>query len=83
VDILVQIAPVVYKSYITTDKKGIKQLLVHCQNALNGTTVASLLYYHKFTKSLTSVGFEINPYDPCVANKQDCRWNTNDNMLSH
>jgi hypothetical protein len=23
--------------------------------------VASLLYYRKFTKSLTSVGFEINP----------------------
>jgi hypothetical protein len=31
--------------------------------------VASLLYYCKFTKSLTSVGFKINPYDPCVANK--------------
>ncbi len=31
--------------------------------------VASLLYYRKFTKNLTSVGFEINPYDPCVVNK--------------
>jgi hypothetical protein len=31
--------------------------------------VASLLYYHKFTKSLTEIGFEINPYDPCVVNK--------------
>jgi hypothetical protein len=69
VDILVQIAPDVYKSYVTTDKKGMKQLLVQCQNALYGTMVASLLYYRKFTKSLTSVGFEINPYDPCVANK--------------
>jgi hypothetical protein len=69
VDMLVQIAPEVYKSYITTDKKGTKQLLVQCQNALYGTMVASLLYYHKFTKSLTSVGFKINPYDPCVANK--------------
>jgi hypothetical protein len=49
VDILVQIAPDVYKSYVTTDKKGIKK--------------------GKFTKSLTSVGFEINPYNPCVANK--------------
>ncbi len=45
------------------------QLLVQCQNALYGTMVASLLYYYKFTKSLTSVGFEINPYNPCVANK--------------
>jgi hypothetical protein len=69
VDILVQIAPDAYKSYVTTDKKGTKQLLVQCQNALDGTMVASLLYYRKFTKSLMSVGFEINPYDPCVANK--------------
>jgi hypothetical protein len=49
--ILVQIGPDIYKSYITTDKKGMKQLLVQCQNALYGTMVASLLYYHKFTKS--------------------------------
>jgi hypothetical protein len=69
VDILVEIAPDVYKSYVTTDKKGVKQLLVQCQNALYGTMVASLLYYRKFTKSLMDIGFEINPYDPCVANK--------------
>jgi len=69
VDILVDIAPDVYKDYVTVDKKGIKQLIVQCQNALYGTMVASLLYYRKFTKSLTDIGFEINPYDPCVANK--------------
>jgi len=69
VDILVDIAPDVYKSYVTTDKKGVKQLLVQCQNALYGTMVASLLYYRKFVKSLKSIGFELNPYDPCVANK--------------
>jgi hypothetical protein len=34
VDILVKIAPDVYKYYIMTDKKGTKQLLVQCQNAL-------------------------------------------------
>ena len=64
-----EIAPDVYKSYATTDKKGVRQLLVQCQNALYGTMVASLLYYRKFTKSLTGIGFELNPYDPCVANK--------------
>jgi hypothetical protein len=74
-DILVQIAPDVYKPYVMTDKRGMKQLLVQCQNALYGTMVARLLYYHKFTKSLTSFGFEINQYDPC--------WlHANDNMLS-
>jgi hypothetical protein len=30
VDILVEMAPDVYKSYATTDKKGVKQLLVQC-----------------------------------------------------
>jgi hypothetical protein len=69
VNILIQIAPNVYKSYVMTDKKGMKQLLVQCQNALYGTMVANLLYYHKFTKSLASIGFEINPYDPCVVSK--------------
>jgi hypothetical protein len=49
VDKLVKIAPDVYKSYVTTGKKGTKQLLVQCQNALYGTMVASLLYYRKFT----------------------------------
>ena len=69
VDILLEIAPDVYGPYVTEDKKGVKQLLVQCQNALYGTMVASLLYYRKFVKSLTDIGFELNPYDPCVANK--------------
>ena len=30
---------------------------------------AIMLYYCKFTKNLTSIGFEINPYYPWVANK--------------
>jgi hypothetical protein len=69
VDILVEIAPDVYKSYVSKDEKGSKQLLVQCQNALYGTMVASLLYYRKFVKSLTDIDFVINPYDPCVAKK--------------
>jgi hypothetical protein len=69
VDILVEIAPDVYKSYVSKDTKGSKQLLVQCQKALYGTMVASLLYYQKFIKSLTDIDFVINPYDPCVANK--------------
>ena len=28
-----------------------------------------MVYYRKFTKSLMEIGFELNPYDPCVANK--------------
>jgi hypothetical protein len=69
VDMLLDIAPRVYKPYYTTDKKGTKQLILRCKNAIYGTMVASLLYYRKFSKSLISIGFEFNPYDPCVANK--------------
>ncbi len=70
VDILVKIAPQVYEAYVTTDTKGNKQILVECLNALYGTMVASLLYYEKVTKSLKINGYEMNPYDACVWNKE-------------
>jgi hypothetical protein len=52
VDILVSIAPDVYGPYLSTNKAGQKVLLVQCLNAVYGTTVAALLYYKKFVKSL-------------------------------
>jgi hypothetical protein len=70
VDILVEIAPDVYTSYVMKDKKGAKQFMVQCQNALYGTMIASILYYRKFVKILTDIDFVINPYDPCVTNKK-------------
>jgi hypothetical protein len=69
VDILVKIAPEVYSDYVTTDRKGNKQILVECLNALYGTMVAALLFYEKFTTTLSEDGFIMNPYDPCVWNK--------------
>ena len=65
VDILVDLAPDVYREFVTTDKKGVKKLVVQCRNALYGTMVESLIYYRKFVKSLTDIGFVLNPYDPC------------------
>jgi hypothetical protein len=58
-----------YKSNFSKDKNVMKKFLVQCQKALYGTMVASLLYYRKFINSLTDIDFVINPYDPCVANK--------------
>ncbi len=37
--------------------------------ALYGMLKSTLLFYKKLVEDLKSVGFEINPYDPCVANK--------------
>ena len=30
---------------------------------------SALLFYRKLVANLTSIGFEINPYDLCIANK--------------
>jgi hypothetical protein len=69
VDWLVKAAPEVYGPFMTTDKKGMKVLLVECLNAIYGTMIAGLLYYRKFSDSLTEQGYVANPYDPCVWNK--------------
>jgi len=66
---LVNIAPKVYKPFVTTNKKGTTQLIVQCLNIIYGAMIASLLYCKKFCKSLTSIGFDFNPYDPCITNK--------------
>jgi len=69
VDMLLQVAPDVYGPYVTTDKKGVKQVIVQSQNAIYGTMVASLLFYFKLRKTLTRNKFVINPYDLCVFNR--------------
>ena len=68
VDILLDIDLDIYRPYVTMDRKGIKQLITQCKNAIYGTMVLSLLYYCKFCKTLKLNKFKINPYDPCVAN---------------
>ena len=54
---------------MTTDKKGENVIIVQCMNAIYGTMVASLIYYKKFVKTLKRTGFQLNPYDTCVANR--------------
>jgi hypothetical protein len=51
--------------------------------------MASLLFYRKFTKSLHSIGFETNPFNPCVANRivngkqQTILYHVNNCEMSH
>ena len=58
-----------YLDYVTTNKKGKKILPVQCVNALYGSMMALVLFYKKLVASLKGNGFELNPYDPCVAIK--------------
>ena len=54
-----------------------------------GCIESELLWYNPFYTMLGGLGFEINPYDKCVANKvievAQCTiaWYIEDNKLSH
>ena len=63
-------APEIYTKYVTINAKGETVLYVQLLNALYGIMKAALLFYLRFVKDLKSVGFELNPYDPCIANKR-------------
>ena len=44
-------------------------LYVIALNAIYGIMKAALLFCQKFVGDLITIGFELNPYNPCVANK--------------
>ena len=66
-DILVDVSPEIYSKCVVQEK-GQSVLYVQMLKALYGMMVSSLLYYKKFHKDIESIGFEVNPYDMCVAN---------------
>ena len=62
---------------------------VQVEKALYGMLRAALLFYRKLRADLEDMGFEVNPYDPCVANKivegSQCTivWHVDDLKVSH
>ena len=68
VDLLVQMAPEVYGPYVVLEN-GKRVLYLVVLRGLYGMLIAALLWYRLFSSDLMSVGFEINPYDPCVLNR--------------
>ena len=60
-EMMVQIAPQVYRKYVTVDRKGTPILYVKLQKALYGLMQASLLFYRKLRKEMEQYGFMINP----------------------
>ena len=66
---MVATAPEVYKKYVSVNRKGELVLYMGDLNALYGIMKAVLLFYLKFVKNLKSIGFVLNPYNPCMANK--------------
>ena len=86
---MVATAPEIYKKYVSINRKGKLVLYVEALNALYGIMKAALLFYLKFVKNLKSIGFVLNIYDPCVANKivdgaqLTVVWHMDDLKVSH
>ncbi len=68
-ELMVKVAPKIYRTFITVNAKGKWVLHVQLEKAVYGMMKSALLFYCKLVAYLTSLGFKINPYDPCVANK--------------
>ena len=66
---MVRIDPSLYREYITYSDKGVPMLYVRLNKALYGMLRAALLFYKRLRRWLEDVGFKVNPYGPCVANK--------------
>ena len=89
VDLLLEIDRKLYAPFVVHDNKGKKILYVVMDKALYGMIQSSLLYYNKFVKDITKIGFKLNPYDPCVANRMvngkqhTITWHVDDIKSSH
>jgi hypothetical protein len=68
VDLLIEIDPFMYEPYVV-EENGERVMYVELLKALYGTLRAARLFWEKLSLKLQEWGFEINSYDPCVANK--------------
>jgi Reverse transcriptase (RNA-dependent DNA polymerase) len=66
-----------------------KELYLRVKKAIYGMLESALLFYKKLSGDLIRYGFEVNPYDPCVANKTfnhaqlTVSWHVDDLKVSH
>jgi len=69
VDIMCDVNPE-YKQFVTTEgPKHQKVLYLWVLWAIYGCIQSALLWYDLYVNTLEKLGFAINPYDRCVANK--------------
>ena len=87
IDMLIEIDPS-YAEYVTYEN-GQRILYVHILRAIYGMLMSGLLFYRKFRTSIEKIGYKVNPYDPCVANKtirgkqHTISWHVDDVKSSH
>ena len=77
-----------YENYVKTIR-GRKVLYLKVLRAIYGCIQSALLWYELFSNTLKDMGFVINPYDRCIANKmignEQCTilWYVDDAKVSH
>jgi hypothetical protein len=87
-EVILKIDPKLYTKYVVTEH-GKDVIYVILEKALYGTLQAALLFWQNLSGKLKEWGFEINPYDFCVANKmidgKQCTvvWHVDDLKISH
>ena len=87
-DLLIKVEPS-YHSFVCHERG--QHVIYTCLNkALYGTLQATMLFWKELTQFVTvDLGFTINPYDPCIANKtidgKQCTilWHVDDIKMSH
>jgi hypothetical protein len=87
-ELMVKTNPKLYPQYVILEN-GRSVLYLRLQKALYGMMKSALLFYRKLVSELQEMGFEINPYNPCVAIKMvneihmTIRWHVDDLMIIH
>ena len=87
VDIMCDVNPDLKKD--VQQENGKKVLYLRLLKALYWCIESTLLWYKLYTETLKSLGFVLNPYDKCVANKiikgSQCTiaWYVDDNKILH
>ena len=88
VDILVDLDPKLYTDHVVYYGKR-KILYALMLKGLYEMPIASLQYYRRFVKDIRKIGFVLNPYDPCTANRivnglqHTIVWHVDDIKSSH
>jgi hypothetical protein len=67
VELLVRIVPE-FEEFVIEEGSG-RVLYLHVKKTIYGMLESALLFYKKLSDDLIKFGFQVNPYDPCVANK--------------
>jgi hypothetical protein len=87
-ELMVKTIPRLYRQYVVIEK-GRSILYLQLQKGSIWNDEECIAFYNKLVAELQDLGFEKNPYGPCVANKMVnglqmmIRWYVDDLMISH